>query len=50
MEIAAATLFIFLCAIALGVVILPLLFISRGLRLLKNSFAKLFHKKTARKA
>jgi len=49
MELAAATFFIFLCAIAIGVVVLPLLFISRALRLLKNSYAKLFHK-TPRKA
>jgi hypothetical protein len=50
MELFAIVFFIFLVAILLACVTIPLLAISRLVRLLRNSFAKLFKKAHPRKA
>lgn len=46
MEIALFVCLIFLLAIVFGVISIPLLIISRLARMLKKSYAKLFHKST----
>ena len=50
MELFAAVFFIFLIAIAIACITIPILAISRLVRLMKNSIAKLFHKSAPRKA
>lgn len=50
MELAAAIVFIFICMIVIMVVSLPLMIISRLIRMIKNSYAKLFKTSRPKKA